>query len=406
MDLLCSADQTVTIDFVSYGDGGHYHYLLTYLPKPQPHLTVSTTGKTFLQPPEPHLPLAIPTPTPILLAEVLLTRNQLQRLVNLIRYYRLPHKGWSTQITSVALAWTKSGRILGSEYHKDESGQDSFLIDADLHDLRALKRTGGRWATLLEMPVLSLLRVAEQAEAAYKKGQKRVWLREPRREETWAAKELSYHRQTVQNQASAEKIARGLPGIAALSAHYQLSDFDHGNYMFLESLSKEGDALSMTLKPRRLARIDQFDWYIPLEHGKLKLTGEAFVRQARRLNDCVASLDWLDGWKQAAPGRTIEATLYGESFIELDTISGDPYALWKTAGLPGSPFAVLTMRRADYTYLSLAVAPQERRTLVVLHMLPRSEKEMTAHPLDSFGKAKATGGTVREPFLLDAQGHS
>jgi hypothetical protein len=321
---------------------------------------------------------------------VLVTRNQRQRLVNLIRYYRLPHKGWSTQITSVALAWTKSGRVLGSEYHKDESGQDSFLVDADLHDLRALKRTGGRWATLLELPVLSLLRVAEQAEEAYKKGLKRVWLREPRREETWAAKELAYHRQTVKNQASAEKIIRHMPGFATLDAHYLLSDFDQGDYFFLG-----GSGLSLTLKPRVPHRVGQFDWYIPLDKEKPHFGGETLLKCAAQLNNWIKPFAWLGDWKQAAPRRIIKTSLYGDQFFSPEGSLNTPRTLWLKKWLQGIPHAQLTLWRSDRTWIDLAIGSAENRALIFsAPFFPKSDKERLAHPLDSLKRDEAKNGVV------------
>lgn len=395
MDLLLPAGQTVTIDFRSYGDGGFYSYLFTYHPTPRPYLSVGEKAAPFL-----------PNPSPEPLADVLLTPAQVQRLQNLIRYYRLPHGRGCTQIKEVAITWLKGDLVLGEERYKDESCASSYLLDASPHDLAVLHKSpkGRAWRNLPPTPVLSLSRVGEQAKDAAQKGKQQVWLRDIPHSETEAAIEIRSQRQDEKNAREAERILRHLHDVSTLSQQFRLSDFDKGNYMFLESLSKEGAALSMTLKPRTKGRIDQFDWYIPLEQGKPKLTGETFLRQAKRLTDGVASLDWLDGWRQAAPGRTIEATLYGESFLNPDTGSGDPNALWKTAGLPSTPFAVLTLRRTD-SYLNLAVAPHERRALVILHMLPRSEREQAAHPLDSLGHEKAIHGFVREPFLLDAQGH-
>ncbi|MBB6050151.1 hypothetical protein [Armatimonas rosea] len=395
MDLLCSANQTVTIDFRSYGDGGFYSYLFTYHPAPRPYLSVREKAAPFL-----------PNPSPEPLADVLLTPAQVQRLQNLIRYYRLPHGSGCTQLKEVAITWLKGDLVLGEEHYKDESCASGYLLDASPHDLAVLHKSpkGRAWRNLPPTPVLSLSRVGEQAKDAAQKGKQQVWLRDIPHSQTEAAIEIRSQRQEEQNTRAAEKRLHRLPGFARLDAQYLLSDFDQSSYMFLESLSKEGAALSMTLKPRRRKRIDQFDWYIPLVHGKPKLTGETFLRQAKRLTDSVASLDWLDRWRQAAPGRTIEATLYGESFLNPDTSSDDPHTLWKTAGLSGSPFAVLTLRRADPSYLSLAVGANEKRSLVLLNFLSKSEQECQAHPLDSLGREKAVRGIVRQTFLLDAQG--
>ena len=395
MDLLCPLDQTVTIAFDSYGDGGFYSYLFTYHPTPRPYLSVREKAAPLL-----------PNPSPEPFADVLLTLAQVQRLVNLIRYYRLPHSGQSTQIETVAITWSKGNQILGEEHYKDQSSASSFLVDASPDDLAILHKSpkGRIWRNLPPTPVLSLTRVGDQAKEAIQKGKRQVWLRDIPHKQTEAAMEVHSQRQHEQNAREAEKTARRLPDFASLSRQFQLSDFDQDSYMFLESLAKDGTALFMTLKPRIPERIDQFDWYIPLERGKPKLTGEAFLRQARQLIACIASLDWLGVWKQAAPGRKIEVTLYGENFIGPGTNPSDPYSSWKAARLPSNPFAALTLRRADNTYLSLAVGRNEPRTLVLLNFLSKSVAEQQAHPLDSLGREKAIRNVVRESFVLDAQG--
>ena len=259
---------------------------------------------------------------------------------------------------------------------------------------------GGRWENLGQIPVLSLGAVAEQAEAAHKKGQQYVRFRELHRAETEPARQLVYHRQNRENRAMARQIAEKIPGYAAVTDVFHVLDTDRGNYMDMEGLVKDGTCLLLTLQRRASGHIDQLDWFVPLDKEKPRFDGSVFLKQAALLEHLLGKFTWLANWKGASSGRALKTSLYGEVFISPEGTIGAPKALWLKKGLQGSPCAELTLWRSDRTWIELAIGTAENRSLIFsAPFFPKSDKERLAHPLDSLKRDEAKDGVV-----VDTQG--
>ena len=87
-------------------------------------------------------------------------------------------------------------------------------------------------------------------------------------------------------------------------------------------------------------------WFNPVDEKKKKAlyNWNDFIRVYTEVNDVVSRHQWLAEWRDASPGRTIEAQIFGiRPYTETDLETYITPA-WKHAGLKGEPYYEVLLR--------------------------------------------------------------
>jgi hypothetical protein len=175
--------QSVVIDFQSDGCFSHAHFRLRFEPTPVPRLLVADCEPRLM---DAKGSVVGRSRSPLELAAVDLTPEQVARLDNLLRFYR-KHDGEDgcTTTDTISVVLYQHGIPVKWERYVDSTCRVELLADADPRDLAALRRD--------EAPVLSLRSVIGQAAQAEARGLSSVPYQAAQRKQTGAYSALREH---------------------------------------------------------------------------------------------------------------------------------------------------------------------------------------------------------------------
>jgi hypothetical protein len=360
--------QSVVIDFQSTGCFHFAHYQLRYEPAPTPRLVVTDRNPRSAASPGAER-AGIPSQEQVGVVE--LTREQVARLDNLLRFYRRQvGEGGCTTSDTISVVLYQNGHLLRREEFVDSTCQSHLLADADPRDLAELRMSGG--------PALSLRDLIAAATEAKKRGVARVHYHSPPREQTSAYHEVLVRKESTREAGLAQQMVRDLKGYPALGREFRVQQVMLGNINLLPY------SLHPTLVAIQPRVVDSAWWFNPVVKDHPQYDWNQFLAVHREVERAAIRHPWISAWKKLAPGRSAEAHIYGVTPTEETDLATFVTPAWKHAGLKGAPYYELLLRRDDNTWAQFFFGRHGARARIA-HAGPTNpgERANRGHWLDS-----------------------
>ena len=145
------------------------------------------------------------------------------------------------------------------------------------------------------------------------------------------------------------------------------------------------ESLYVWVRARKSRPIEQVWWWDPLDkQGRPKVDWNGFRRAYEDASRKIGDYTWVEDWKRAQKGRSVELHLFGteigETKFEMD-LSIVP--AWQDAGFRGAPSYSVLLRRPDDTWIEVIFGRDESNALM-LSSFVRPRDGRTPHWLDKF----------------------
>jgi hypothetical protein len=202
------------------------------------------------------------------------------------------------------------------------------------------------------------------------------------------------NRKSVQAERRAAKLLLELPGYDQFKKDFIFEEppFTGGVNAFPESIFARMHTSSARL-------VDSVWWWDPLDaSGRPKVNFDQFRSAYDDASRYLTRYSWLQDWKSAQAGRSVELWLFGTQIgIQDFEISFLYIPLWKDAGFTGGPSYSVLLRRPDDSWIHVLFGRDESRA-VMNDSFVRPKDGKTPHWLDTFDLAFHPNGKRSEKY--------
>jgi hypothetical protein len=374
-------------------------------------------------------------PALLSVATVLLTPAQVQRLDNLLTFYRRESHLSSTTTNTIHLRWEVKGEKPRWEKFRDQTSYSEDFADAHPDDIRLVVEYYCRLTDTVDMrryqkpshkfgifatqkPLLSLVRVFSQAKIARENGLKEVFYRDTVREETNAYKKSQQEREKQRYDQLVQRLEKASPHRPEALQTFEISPPTYEAAYFARPYS---GLMHLVCTPRESQIIDSIHWINPVIKWKSQYSWGDFMIAYRRLQRRLEDLTWLEAWKQVDVAHVATVEVYGHDLFQYGhfEIENEPdeevVRAFRKSKMTGRPAYIIHLYAKEASYFRASVwlssDLRETRALVQVYGFGSGDaKDKNIRKLPSarswFGGADAYFGIEKgaEFLIITAQG--
>jgi hypothetical protein len=190
-----------------------------------------------------------------------------------------------------------------------------------------------------------------------------------------------FQRQEKLGRERAVKLCQQLPGWQSFEQDFALKE----PFPMVGLINEFPNSLVVLIKSKQSRLVDSIWWWDPLDKGgRPKVDWNGLRAAYDDASEHISVHSWLNSWKHAGKGRSIELHLFGTQIGEVDWQIKDFYLpAWRDAGFKGVPAYSVLLRRADDSWTHILFGREESRSLVVSSLV-NLRHEPALHWLDTF----------------------